>query len=211
MKDSEIFLYIKSKKDWNIIKTKKHELNYKIERNGNTLTLYFEDSNGKKDWKDNLFFLPVFVKAYKKCLNHLIVHVGFKNEYHSGNDQIMKELIDEYHNHQTDKVIIAGWSNGAAMSMLAAEDFFFRTGIKPTVVNFGCPMVCFDKLSAQYIKDCCEEVREYCNNNDVVTKVPLFFEHVNKIAVGDEYKFKKLFDPWNYHQAYGEVLGKMGL
>ena len=32
MKDSELFTYLKKKKDWKIISTKRHELNYFIEK-----------------------------------------------------------------------------------------------------------------------------------------------------------------------------------
>ena len=211
MKDSELFTYLKKKKDWKIISTKRHELNYFIEKKRNTLYLYFEDSNGTKDWKDNLNFFPVFAKGYKKYKSHLIVHIGFKKEYHSGNDQIMKELIDKIKKDDIKEVIISGWSNGAAMSTLAAEDLFFRTGIKPTVITFGCPKVCFDKKSAKYIKSCCKDFKEYCNNNDIVTKVPPIGRHINKIKVGDKFNLKKLFHPFEYHTNYDNNLKDINL
>jgi len=216
MKDSELFYYLKHKKDWKKIENLSHEVNYFISASDKTVSLYFQESDGVKDWKDNLNFLPTALsfspsKLYKTSKNPLIVHRGFKKEYRSANDQIMEELISKIKEIEATNVIIGGWSNGAAMAVLACEDLFFRTGIKPTLISFGCPKVCFNKKTAKYIKSCCSETREYCNNNDIVTKVPFIGRHLNAIKVGDKFNLKKIFNPWKYHTTYDTVLGSMGL
>lgn len=200
MKDSELFTYIKNKKDWETIKTKKHELNYSIMIFSDGIYLLFQESDGKKDWKDNLNFFPIYTKVYKEQESPLKCHRGFVKEYKSGNDTIMSELYEASEMYPNSKIVIAGWSNGAAMATLACEDFFFRTGIKCEVVTFGSPKVCFDKKSASYIYSCCSSFREYCHQSDIVTKLPPFGEHIN------EYKLGKLslgiFNPWKYHTEY---------
>lgn len=202
MKDSELFTYIKNKKDWRKIKTKKHELNYVIEMHSNKICLLFQESDGKKDWKDNLNFFPIYTKVYKEQESPLKVHRGFVKEYKSGNDTIMSEIFEWISRFPNKNILIAGWSNGAAMTTLACEDLFFRYGRKSEVVTFGSPKVCFDKKSASYIYSCCSSFREYCHENDIVTKLPPIGEHVNKISLG-----KTTFgivNPWKYHTKYDE-------
>lgn len=209
MKDSEMFTFIKKFKDWKKIKTPLHELNYFIVISPEKAYLFFQESDGKKDWKDNLNFLPVPCKVYKKQENHLICHRGFVREYKSGNDEIMVDFIQEWANNGEKEVVISGWSNGAAMAALAAEDFYYRTGVRPYLVTFGAPKVCFDFITSKTIKKCCRGVREYCEKNDVVTKLPPFFWHINKIKVGKK-KIFGVFDPWKYHTNYDKELQEIG-
>lgn len=204
MTDAELFAYIKNKKRWDKIKTKNHELNYMVELFDEKIFLLFQESDGKKDWKDNLNFFPIYTKVYKEQESPLKVHCGFAKEYKSGNDTIMSELIEFHKIFPEREIVIAGWSNGAAMATLACEDFFFRTGTKCEVVTFGSPKVCFDKKSASYIYSCCNSFREYCHQSDIVTKLPPFGEHIN------EYKLGKLslgiFNPWKWHTNYDKFI-----
>lgn len=209
MKHSEMFTFIKGNKEWTTIKTLWHDLNYCIKIEDDAVYLFFQESNGKKDWKDNLNFIPIPCKVYKKQKGWLFCHRGFVREYKSGNDRIMTEFATAVLQTKK-KAIISGWSNGAAMAVLAAEDFYFRTKIKPEVISFGAPKVCLDPFSAIHIKHACSSVTEYCNKNDIVTKVPPFFWHVHKRKI-DKKKLFGIFDPWNYHTHYDEVLKGMGL
>ena len=208
-KDSEMFSFIKNNKDWTVIKNKGHELNYLVQIEDNIVYLFFQESDGKKDWKDNLDFIPIPCKVYRNQESHMICHRGFVKEYKSGNDQIMAEVIAACELLNNPKVVISGWSNGAAMATLAAEDFFYRYGIRPTVVTFGNPKVCFDPSTALHILLCCETFREYCNRNDIVTKVPPIGWHVNRFPLDKKHLFG-IFDPWKYHCNYDEVLKNDG-
>lgn len=66
---------------------------------------------------------------------------GWADAYKSANDLIMEKLISvlkpDYN------VEICGWSYGGAVALLAAEDFYFRTKIKPDVITFGAPKPLF--------------------------------------------------------------------
>lgn len=205
MKHNKLFDFLRNKTDWKVITTLTHKVEYDIIRKGNILYLYFQASNGKRDWKDNLNFFPTFGNGYKNCLNHIIVHSGFKKEYHSCNDIIMNEIRDNITNHQTDSIVISGWSSAAALSTLAAEDLFFRTGFKPDVIIFGSPKVCFDEQTANYIKSCCKSFVSYCDNNDITTKLPFIGSHINKVNVGEDFSWSKIFHPFIYHYSYGKI------
>lgn len=209
MKDSTIFSFIKYNPNWEKISTEKHELNYHFYEENDELYLFFQASADKKDWKDNFNFLPIACKVYKNQENHLICHRGFVEEYKSGNGQIMAEFISLIQQKKPKKIIMSGWSNGAAVVKLAAEDLFYRTGIKPTVITFGSPKLCFDLRTKNHIKSCCKEIREYCNCNDLVTKVPPFFHHVGKINIGKK-KIFGIFNPQKYHTYYEYELTKIG-
>lgn len=210
MKDSTMFSFIKYNPNWDKICTENHELNYHFyEENDENLYLFFQESADKKDWKDNFNFWPKPCKVYKNQENHLICHRGFVEEYKSGNDEIMAILQKKISEKNYKKIILGGWSNGAAVVKLAAEDMYFRTKIKPTVVTFGSPKLCFDRKTARHIKSCCQEIREYCNENDIVTKVPSFFWHVGKISIGKKEIFG-IFNPQKYHTNYEYELTKIG-
>lgn len=207
MKDSEIFTFIKNFKDWTVVKTKLHELNYTIQADPGIQTTYviFQESNGKKDWKDNLNFLPISIKPYKNQETVLKVHRGFAREYKSGNDEVLasvKAAIESYPGH---KIVVSGWSNGGAVALLCAEDIFFNFKIRPDLITFGAPKVCANKKTAAYVYSCIGKATEYCHKSDMVTTVPPGFCHVAKYPLG-EFSLKHFFQPKEYHTRYDEFI-----
>lgn len=205
MTDAELFTLIKDKKDWKKIKTKKHELNYFIMLDGTDLYLLFQESDGKKDWKDNLNFIPFPCKVYKNQENKLLCHRGFMKEYKSGNDEIMAELIVAIHQHTPKRVIVSGWSNGGAMALLATEDIHYRTGIKPILITFGSPKVAYNKETVKTFENACLSITEWCHVCDIVTDVPFGGKHVRRVDIGEKKPFGKL-NPWKYHTNYDKYL-----
>ena len=88
-----------------------------------TIRLLFEESTSLRDWKNNFNF-PI--KPYKN----------------QENDEIMENLINSYKVYPDYRIEICGWSYGGAISLLAAEDFYYRTKIKPDVITFGLQKLC---------------------------------------------------------------------
>lgn len=214
MKDSELFEKIKNTKDWVSIRTRRHELNYRmfLDENGDgekEIVLMFQESDGKKDWRDNLNFLPIFVKPYKKQKSVLRVHRGFAKEYKSGNDIVMEALEEAVERENCTNVCVCGWSNGAAMALLAAEDIFFRTGLMARVVTFGSPRLCADEKSVEIIRTAAKSVTEWCHESDIVTKLPPFGKHVKRSSLGS-FSLRKLMNPWKYHAEYSDFLARKG-
>ena len=163
--------------------------------------LLFKESNSKIDWKTNFHF---WKKPYKNQENTMLVHSGFANAWKSANDVIMKEFIDLVNKKKATKVLITGWSFGGAMSYFAAEDFNYRTGLKPDVITFGAPKIVapFAFKSRKHIASAINNLQNVTHKADIVTKIPPFFIKFKRLSVG---KFSlKLFFTGKGHTLYGE-------
>lgn len=206
MKDSELFSYIKNKTDWTKIpgEQKGTKVEYKVEVIDGTLYVLFQQSYEVTDWLSNLNFPATKYEQKFKF------HRGFCKQYDSVKEHIRVEVANILKEKEY-PITIAGWSLGAAISEIAAEDVFYHTGIMPTVVSFGTPKACFNKYTRDFIRTCCKDIREYCNKSDIVTyQPPIGYWHLNKIKVGT-FNFFHLFNPWKYHTNYDSDLEKMGL
>lgn len=168
------------------------------------IKLLFQESKGKRDWQNNFNF-PI--KIYKNQQSCLLAHRGFGNAYKSANDVIMEELKDYLEKFPDFNVVIAGWSHGGALAVLAAEDFHFRFNRSATLITYGAPKVIFGKESHKYLKYCVPNCVQFANKNDIVTYMPPFpgYCHVNSVQCGESFSLKKLINPSVYHCNYGEV------
>lgn len=165
------------------------------------IKLYFQGTNQKQDWNINLNF-PC--KLYKKQENEFWVHRGYKKAWKSTNDciiAVINELISFYN---CTEIEIYGHSYGGALAMIAAEDIYYHTGIKPVVITFGSPKIFCGKKSKNYIKSCCRIIRNYSHVNDIVPKIMFYYNVPNEIIIGnEEYKpFEKFKIKW--HLCYGD-------
>lgn len=176
----------------------------RVDEQEKTICLLFQGSSSETDWKNNFRFPK---KPYKQAEKTLYYAGGWCDAWKSCNDQIMKELIKLYVICSDWKVLILGYSYGGAMALLAAEDFYFRTHIKPSVITFGAPKPLWGKKTAEYVRGCCNYVKQYANVNDVVTYCPPIpgYHRIRTDKVGKPFKLKNLFNPWQYHQMYGEA------
>lgn len=174
-----------------------------VDKEEKKIRLIFKQSNSKKDWINNFNF-PI--KPYKNQQNTLWVARGWVKAYKSANDIIMAELTAEYRKYTDYQIEIIGWSYGGAISILAAEDFYFRTKTKPNIITFGAPKPLFGNKTKNYILSCCNEVKQYAHRSDCVTLCPPLFgyKHLNKIKLG-KFNFFNLFKPTKYHTCYGVV------
>ena len=121
MKYSELFKFIKSFNGWIKIGD---DVDYKVivDDNGKIVYLLFKETDSKRDWRNNFAFTCVM---YKNKL--MRIHRGYARAYLSCNDKIMSEFISKVKEHPDYTPVISGWSYGGAISILAAEDFNFRT------------------------------------------------------------------------------------
>lgn len=154
--------------------TVENDGSYAYERIGNSLYLYFECSNGIKDWKNNLDF-PV--KAYKG----LFVHRGFLRVWNSILPHI-KELISDT---SLDKIVITGYSHGGALACLCCEHVWYnRKDLRSSIEAYGigAPRVLWGFLgNKRHRWDNFYVIR---NINDIVTHLPpvIFgYRHVGKL------------------------------
>lgn len=227
MKLWELFDTLKNKNNWN---DTGDNVNWSItsvkEENKIKIFLMFQDSNGFKDWINNLrYFASIYTKKpYKNQKSkNLVLHSGFLHAYKSSNDFIMDCLLykiecERLNNKNSEiEIIITGWSHGGGLSQLAAEDLNFRTrkdindvnsGIKPKVIVFGSPKVLVFNSTAEYVRSCCSEIIEVSQFNDLITILPPFlrYKHISKNLkrVGTKLNIFKLFNPLIYHTSYDD-------
>ena len=168
--------------------TVENEGDYAIKQIGTKLYLFFEDSDGKVDWKNNFNF-PA--KPYKDMGVKWHCHRGFLKVWKSiepyVKDAIMRPSVKS--------VTIVGYSHGGAIATLCHEYVWFN---RPDLRNklegygFGAPRVFWGRMKEE-LKERWANFHIIRNINDIVTHMPprLFgFRHVNDVVkIGEKGKF----------------------
>ena len=106
------------------------------------------------------------LKAWPKgAMTHGLVHAGFKTEL----DKLWKDLVKHQSKHKDKKFYITGHSLGAAMATIATSRFEEDTEVS-CLTTFGSPRV----GTRSFVKNITTPHHRVVNNNDIVTRVPLF-------------------------------------
>ncbi len=149
-----------------------------------TLHIWFEQSNGATDWKNNLDF---WAKPYSDMPYTWYAHRGFVRVWKIIRDAIADVIIDE----NVTNIIIAGYSHGAALALLCHEYCVYnRPDLEGKIegYGFGCPRVAWGILPKE-VKKRFEGFHVIRNKKDIVTHVPpvIFgYRHVGElITVGE--------------------------
>ena len=152
---------------------------YSIQKEGETLYLCFQWSNGKEDWKNNFDF-PV--KPYSDMGIKWRCHRGFLRVWKA----IKPHIADAVHDMSIKKVVVIGYSHGAAIATLAHEYVWYeRPDLREELkgYGFGCPRCYWGKMKPE-LKERWKNFHPIRNMDDIVTHVPpsLFgFKHVNDV------------------------------
>ncbi len=165
---------------------------YATERIGHTLYIYFQASDGKEDWKNNLDF-PA--KPYKRMQKTVwLAHRGFLKVWKSIEPYISKNIM----NKSIKKTVIVGYSHGAAIAALCHEYVWFnRPDLRNTLegYGFGCPRV-FWGIRSEGTNKRWENFQVVRNIDDIVTHLPpavFGFRHVGKtLEVGERGKYSPI-------------------
>jgi triacylglycerol lipase len=100
------------------------------------------------------------------AMTHGLVHSGFRNEC----DKLWDEIVKHHDKgHQNKTMYITGHSLGAAMATIATSRFEEVHAVAQ-LTTFGSPRV----GTRKFVKNISTPHMRYVNNNDIVTKVPLF-------------------------------------
>lgn len=157
---------------------------FAFERDGDTLYIYFEKSNGKTDWKNNFDF-PA--KPYRDMQNKWFAHRGFLKVWKVIEPHLKEEILDENVKH----IVIGGYSHGAAIAVLCHEYCKYnRSDILIEGYGFGCPRVVWGYLQ-EAVKQRFEGFTVIRNGCDIVTKVPpkIFgYRHIGKLLKIGQFK-----------------------
>ena len=172
---------------------------YYAERNGDTLYILFEWSNGKTDWLNNFDF-PA--KPYRYMRDKWYAHRGFLRVWKAIEPQLAYEVFDL----RVKNIIIGGYSHGAALAVLCHEYCKYnRPDLHIEGYGFGCPRVVWGFLRKN-VKKRFEGFTVIRNGNDIVTKVPpkiLGYRHIgNMLEIGQDKGYKPIEShyPENYER-----------
>ena len=147
-------------------------------REGETLKLYFEWSDGKEDWLSNFDF-PA--KPYKRMKHIWFCHRGFLKVWKAIEPYITEDIM----NPEIKRIEIVGYSHGAAIALLCYEYCIFnRSDAEIEGAGFGCPRV-FWGIVPKKVKARFKNFKVVRNGNDIVTHVPpvLFgFRHISEVV-----------------------------
>ncbi len=165
---------------------------YAVHRLGDTLHIFFEASNSSADWKRNLDF-PA--KAYKRMgRTAWFAHRGFLSAWHELEAILSEKIADK----SVRKIILTGYSHGAAIALLCHEYVWFsRPDIRDTLegYGFGCPRVIWGMPSAE-IRRRWENFTVIRNIDDAITYLPpavLGYTHVgNMLEIGVRGKYSSI-------------------
>ena len=151
---------------------------YAVIRDGETLKIFFEWSDGREDWKNNFDF-PI--KPYKRMAHLWFCHRGFLKVWKS----IEPHIAPQIGNPDVKNIEIVGYSHGAAIALLCYEYcIFHRPDIDVQGAGFGCPRV-FWGFVPNAVKERFKNFTVVRNGNDIVTHVPpafLGFRHISKVV-----------------------------
>lgn len=187
MKPGEMFQFICNSE--NNYKENGDDLDWLIHEDDDTLYLVFQPSRSASDWVNNF---DIGIRMYDHNGVKLYIHRGFARCYRSGNDMVMKEFLPRVEKAKGKKIVITGWSFGGAMSVLAAEDLFFRTGIKADVITFGAPNVAafWSKATKKALFDSINSLTQYARVGDIVPICPPFFSKLKSPIKIGKFSFK---------------------
>ncbi|MBQ9112511.1 MAG: lipase family protein [Clostridia bacterium] len=166
--------------------------NYATRRAGDTLYIFFESSDGDADWKVNMDF-PA--KAYKRMGRTVwLAHRGFLTAWKQTEPLLADAIADK----TVGRIIITGYSHGAAIAVLCHEYVWFnRPDLRPFLegYGFGCPRVLWGMRSAA-VRQRWAGFSVIRNIDDAITHLPpaaLGYFHVgNMLEIGKKGKYSPI-------------------
>ena len=124
------------------------------------------------------------------AMTHGWVHSGFRGEL----DKLWENIVEIVNVNKEKQIYITGHSLGAAMATLATSRIEeFRTVVQLT--TFGSPRV----GTRKFVKNISTPHMRFVNNNDIVTKVPLFimgYKHSGVLQYINFYGNIRKLTPW---------------
>ncbi len=152
---------------------------YAVRRDGGTLYIFFEKSDGAADWRSNLDF-PA--QPYKRMDGTVwMAHRGFLAVWKEIEGAVAPKIADRSIN----SIIVCGYSHGAAIAVFCHEYIWYhRPDIRGACegYGFGCPRVLWGLTGG--VRERWATFTVIRNIDDIVTHLPpafLGYSHVGKM------------------------------
>lgn len=161
-------------------------------RDGEVLYLFFEKSNGLRDWENNFRF-----HAERYGEGGFYCHSGFLRVWRS----ILPYIKDAVHDPDIAAAVIVGYSHGGAIATLCHEYIWReRPDVRPHLYGygFGAPRVVFGRAKGDSAK-----WASYCivrNIDDLITHLPpriTGYRHVGRLVEVGE---RDTYNPIDAHR-----------
>lgn len=172
-------------------RTVENSASFHVSVKENTLFLFFEPSNGREDWDNNLNFR---VQPYDDMDPVWYCHAGFLKVFKSALPHL-KPYIEAPN---VRRVVTVGYSHGGALAVLFHEAMcFHRPDLAEHIKTFafGAPRVLFAPIPLR-VKARFRGLYLIQNEGDLVTKLPpalLGFRHVgNIISIGEKNQYSPI-------------------
>ena len=182
----------------------KAEYQVRFDQERNCIQVIFEQTSSKSDWRVNFNFAS---KIYDKFtfdgkLVQLKVHRGWGGMWLVCQQTVRNKIACLLKEHKNCFIEVFGWSLGSGLAQLAAEDIYFKFGIKPYLYTYGSVKPFFGKNTYDYVKSCCIEAYNFYDHCDIVGYMVPFFgwRAINHSKVKlEKFSFIKLFNPKKHH------------
>ena len=199
-------------KPWNLYKFQKtlsynsNVIDYnwcvKVINDEKTIYVFTQYSTSIKDWIVNfLFFLIPQIRRwylYFTCM-------GWQGAFNSCKEIVMNEVLTAMNTFPDYKIVCCGHSYGGAASVLVGIEIFFASGRKPDLITFGAPKPLFFFITRCITRLFFNKVTQYAHKSDIVSYLPPFIGYWNiKVIRIGKFSLKGLFQPYIYHQCYGD-------
>ena len=174
---------------------------YAVKREGKKLTLFFEGSNGLRDWWHNFNF-PA--KPYRRMEDLWFCHRGFLKVWKSIEPYVAGDIADV----TITTIEVIGYSHGGAIAQLCYEYVkFHRPDVTVTGYGFGSPRVLWG-FAKKAVKERFKGFVVIRNGHDLITHLPpifLGFCHISEVKkVGKSIGWIKDHYPAQYRKALQE-------
>ena len=159
-----------------------------------TLYIYFEHSNGKTDWVNNLDF-PT--KAYtNEQEKPFFAHRGFLRVFKSITPYL-QTVIENAKANKYDKIVVVGYSHGGALAVLCHEYLWFNLeNMRDKIYTYAVapPRVIWGKVA--HLENRWQHLTTVINKGDLVPTLPpkiLGYTHVGKtLEIGKKGKYSRV-------------------
>ena len=183
------------------------DFKFHVDRLERIIYVLFQESSGASDWFHNLLAIPSRIEPIDGC--GFFVHKGFARVWQSGNEVILDQLEAKLERRQFSdfQVVFGGFSHGGPLAMLAANEWFARTGRREQCIIFGSPKLAWGDGAVAALQRSAVHTH-WVNPADAITRVPFSrwnFIHVDRSLVVVEGNTPvSILNVNRQHQIYGD-------